>query len=273
MKRKAAFTLIELLVVIAIIAILAAILFPVFAQAKAAAKLTQSLSNTKQIALGLLMYSNDYDDHTVSGIDSNGTPGPYTTWFDWIQPYIKSVPLGYSPGYSGPKPMTNMWLDTANGTYGTYLMNYAINAMITGGWTDRGEMSANMGSVPSPANTIFIAETSANLPFMTSSWAGCSDFLGLRGQSFNVITYPDRQVDVPDWMLSDAGGKVMAISASVPAGAADGHARTMSQFHNFKGTRGVIDIGGGALRTVEDPVGGWNGLWCQPKDWPVSWKQ
>jgi prepilin-type N-terminal cleavage/methylation domain-containing protein len=63
--KKRAFTLIELLVVIAIIAILAAILFPVFAQAKAAAKKTSTLSGLKQIALGLQMYSNDVDDVAV----------------------------------------------------------------------------------------------------------------------------------------------------------------------------------------------------------------
>lgn len=61
-RRTAAFTLIELLVVIAIIAILAAILFPVFAQAKAAAKKTQDLSNLKQIGLSMMIYTNDYDD-------------------------------------------------------------------------------------------------------------------------------------------------------------------------------------------------------------------
>ena len=63
MQRSKAFTLIELLVVIAIIAILAAILFPVFAQAKAAAKKTADLSNLKQNMTATLIYSNDFDDY------------------------------------------------------------------------------------------------------------------------------------------------------------------------------------------------------------------
>jgi len=78
MSNRKAFTLIELLVVIAIIAILAAILFPVFAQAKEAAKQTQGLSNTKQIAVSQLLYSNDYDDTVIpsnTARDQEGDPG------------------------------------------------------------------------------------------------------------------------------------------------------------------------------------------------------
>ena len=67
-----AFTLIELLVVIAIIAILAAILFPVFAQARAAARQTSCLSNVKQTALGAMMYSQDYDE-MYPRMDNNGS--------------------------------------------------------------------------------------------------------------------------------------------------------------------------------------------------------
>jgi prepilin-type N-terminal cleavage/methylation domain-containing protein len=83
--RKSAFTLIELLVVIAIIAILAAILFPVFAQAKASAKRTQNLSNAKQIGTAVIMYAVDSDDLFPSifdgppyGGDPIGTTLPYT---------------------------------------------------------------------------------------------------------------------------------------------------------------------------------------------------
>ncbi len=71
-NRRSGFTLIELLVVIAIIAILAAILFPVFAQARAAARQTSCLSNTKQFSLGVLMYAQDYDE-TIPRHDNNGS--------------------------------------------------------------------------------------------------------------------------------------------------------------------------------------------------------
>jgi prepilin-type N-terminal cleavage/methylation domain-containing protein/prepilin-type processing-associated H-X9-DG protein len=88
MQRKA-FTLIELLVVIAIIAILAAILFPVFAQAKAAAKKTQDLSNLKQIGLGVVMYAGDYDDKFPRTYYSGAT-GTRIRWRAVTHPYIKS---------------------------------------------------------------------------------------------------------------------------------------------------------------------------------------
>jgi prepilin-type N-terminal cleavage/methylation domain-containing protein len=111
---KRAFTLIELLVVIAIIAILAAILFPVFAQAKSAAKGASSLSNNKQDALAILMYTNDTDDVAVLDI---AWGGGYPVWYgvQWsdngpwcylINPYMKNShivedPLGPSEAKTG----------------------------------------------------------------------------------------------------------------------------------------------------------------------------
>ncbi len=82
--RKSGFTLIELLVVIAIIAILAAILFPVFARAREKARQTSCLSNVKQLGLGFLMYAQDYDDHLPPMSNPGGR------WYVLIDPYIKN---------------------------------------------------------------------------------------------------------------------------------------------------------------------------------------
>jgi prepilin-type N-terminal cleavage/methylation domain-containing protein/prepilin-type processing-associated H-X9-DG protein len=89
--RRTGFTLIELLVVIAIIAILAAILFPVFAQAREKARQTSCLSNLKQIGLASMMYAQDYDERYALGY----YVGPPTQWFfTLVQPYMKDIPTG-----------------------------------------------------------------------------------------------------------------------------------------------------------------------------------
>src|ERR1043165_8099255 len=88
--HRTGFTLIELLVVIAIIAILAAILFPVFAQAREAARKTSCLSNMKQLNLGWQMYSQDYDEAyamTAQCCDGNGSQ---IYWQFMIEPYVKN---------------------------------------------------------------------------------------------------------------------------------------------------------------------------------------
>jgi prepilin-type N-terminal cleavage/methylation domain-containing protein len=98
-NHNRAFTLIELLVVIAIIAILAAILFPVFAQAKLAAKKTTDLSNLKQMGLASHMYMGDFDDtiHPVGYYDEG--PANFKTWYTLLHPYTKNGQLFKSPTY------------------------------------------------------------------------------------------------------------------------------------------------------------------------------
>src|SRR2546430_749011 len=95
-RKRTGFTLIELLVVIAIIAILAAILFPVFAQAREKARQTSCLSNTKQWGLGVMMYVQDYDEvMPISGYEAFLTPTSY--WWNAVSPYIKSGAVAACP--------------------------------------------------------------------------------------------------------------------------------------------------------------------------------
>jgi prepilin-type N-terminal cleavage/methylation domain-containing protein len=88
-QRRLGFTLIELLVVIAIIAILAAILFPVFAQAKAAAKKTTALSNVKQLTTSLFIYTSDYDDGTPD-VPTYGSEAESYVFAAKVNPYVKN---------------------------------------------------------------------------------------------------------------------------------------------------------------------------------------
>ncbi|MBM3500762.1 MAG: DUF1559 domain-containing protein [Armatimonadetes bacterium] len=121
MQRRG-FTLIELLVVIAIIAILAAILFPVFARAREKARQTSCLSNVKQIMLGILMYAQDFDEK-FPGSWANGSSG---LWSGRINPYVKNTQLfdcpsgSYASGWGG-------W-DWA----GTPMTKYGYNCNISG---------------------------------------------------------------------------------------------------------------------------------------------
>ncbi len=141
-NRKSAFTLIELLVVIAIIAILAAILFPVFARARENARRSSCQSNLKQIGLGLLQYTQDYDEKLAKAYYSASVTQSNTTnqykWMDVIQPYIKSSQLFTCPSDTeetvGTVTYSTRYVpNTQLGTAGTtspsslYFGSYGIN--------------------------------------------------------------------------------------------------------------------------------------------------
>ena len=125
---KKGFTLIELLVVIAIIAILAAILFPVFARAREKARQTSCLSNLKQLGLGAMMYAQDYDEVMFSTwMDPSGAayPGDYQ-WPQVLYPYIKNWQIFVCPSDSTPN------IVATSGAPGSSL-SYAANVAYYGG--------------------------------------------------------------------------------------------------------------------------------------------
>ncbi|MBW3636197.1 MAG: DUF1559 domain-containing protein [Armatimonadetes bacterium] len=130
---RRAFTLIELLVVVAIIAILAAILFPVFGRARENARRSSCQSNLKQIGLGLIQYSQDYDEMLIADWYANaGAPGdtdPQSTpngqykWMDAAFPYIKSEQVFTCPSATGDRAKPWVFygrLTTTTQLYGSY---------------------------------------------------------------------------------------------------------------------------------------------------------
>lgn len=148
MRRSQGFTLIELLVVIAIIAILAAILFPVFAKAREKARQSSCLSNIKQLALAGLMYTQDYDERTQRwhGYWDTGQVPSVTDpfWYTLLVPYIKNSQIFLCPS-AGDKA-----LDPAYSPANTYLCTYAVS----NGWP----LTA-LAAFVSPAETVMLCET------------------------------------------------------------------------------------------------------------------
>ncbi|HWD39522.1 MAG TPA: prepilin-type N-terminal cleavage/methylation domain-containing protein [Fimbriimonas sp.] len=174
--KSRAFTLIELLVVIAIIAILAAILFPVFAQAKEAAKKTACLSNTKQIGVGLYLYLNDYDDtlpmanypnmpgnepSAFSYLSGGAASNAYVAkcWADIIQPYTKNYNMFKCPDDSSG-PLVNNGT-TIPGYPLSYALNYYFFRNPSGFF---GAVSGGpLGSVTQPSSRLFVVESKSSI--------------------------------------------------------------------------------------------------------------
>jgi prepilin-type N-terminal cleavage/methylation domain-containing protein/prepilin-type processing-associated H-X9-DG protein len=225
--NKQAFTLIELLVVIAIIAILAAILFPVFAQAKAAAKKTNDLSNNKQLALASLMYGGDYDDTALTfpyaaawsaPAYTNGEKGPH--WADRLQAYVKSKGLFGDPsntetlyqasGYWKPGATSATDTNTANFYRVTVTYNHLLSHA---DFSPDNPGAASLTGVPEPADTVMLGPSQNWF-----SWSSCQDNgNGGRDLVWNIST--------DGWGYELWGGVKGGYNAGANFSYVDGHAK------------------------------------------------
>jgi prepilin-type N-terminal cleavage/methylation domain-containing protein/prepilin-type processing-associated H-X9-DG protein len=147
-----AFTLIELLVVITIIAILAAILFPVFAQAREKARQVSCLSNVRQIGMGFLQYFQDYDEqfpHVRGDV----------TWVNTMQPYMKSRQI-----LRCPSDMSTNWNAPLPGRTRVRMTSYTLNGYLAPGVSTpaQGGNFPNIAGISKPTSVIFLTETSKN---------------------------------------------------------------------------------------------------------------
>ncbi|MCC6729449.1 MAG: DUF1559 domain-containing protein [Chthonomonadales bacterium] len=148
------FTLIELLVVIAIIAILAAILFPVFAQAREKARQISCVSNARQMGLALAMYVQDHENYPMHS--SPSSQSPRTRWPDHIFPYVKSEALFICPSVAaspGLAPAFRRWAHNPAHVYGGYGYNFQYLG------NSRFPFTVPDAAVHAPAETIAIADT------------------------------------------------------------------------------------------------------------------
>jgi prepilin-type N-terminal cleavage/methylation domain-containing protein/prepilin-type processing-associated H-X9-DG protein len=256
LNRTKAFTLIELLVVIAIIAILAAILFPVFAQAKMAAKKTAALSNLKQNATAIVMYNTDYDDtYAMSAYSVTGSgivmPGARVySAFDAILPYTKNKDIFTSPA----EPQAILWDDSTASTpptpasvlgrigmlgmgrikFASFVFNFALfeDPAVPGTWGVNGPGSGNglagddpirtEGSLPEPAITTMFFDAKWQKPGTTNVDAPAGSDYRTVG-AFDRTNFPGtaRYSEVLNVNFADGHARAFNRNAGLPGDAPD----------------------------------------------------
>jgi len=206
------FTLIELLVVIAIIAILAAILFPVFAQAREKARQATCLSNVKQIATSYFMYAQDYDQRYTQNRYADGAN--HYTWKLAILPYVKNLAVFQCPSNAynkipGPKDILSVWVEGKDGVPRSYAMN---GATLHDGMND--------SELQAPSETILMCEARYGYPDVYPSDQSWSSF------KYSYDWNPRPKDDI---------GVMQTHSSLSNYAMFDGHAKTMKPTYTLTG--------------------------------------
>ncbi|MCE5219532.1 prepilin-type N-terminal cleavage/methylation domain-containing protein [bacterium] len=207
MSSRKGFTLIELLVVIAIIAILAAILFPVFARAREKARQTACLSNARQMGTAVMMYAQDYDEQLVNlqlagcKFTFNGMTHNNLLWYMALMPYVKSVQVFDCPSTS------RTW-------YGQYTgdTDYGINSEITYrhhyNSTTKVGTGCPLAELQKPAETCVIADS--DWTHSTADYKFSNSYF-LNGTPHVSAFIPDRHNGTANIVFCDGHAKAMAI--------------------------------------------------------------
>ncbi len=229
--RETGFTLIELLVVIAIIAILAAILFPVFAQARESARRTQCLSNIRQTGTAMYMYIQDYDETTPAVVHGSGTLE--NDFYAIIQPYVKNVQMFYCPDRTewtmpsgdncSGQPLTNPQQRCIGYGYNWGILSSVRAGMIgnrihfTGGYIEPG---ISLASIVAPADMMVYGDTGDNPRYTI-----CSNYIfqyytnitrngQLRHGGNLNINFADGHAKAMRWKAGTYGGGIFGLPKS-----------------------------------------------------------
>jgi len=281
---KRAFTLIELLVVIAIIAILAAILFPVFAQAKKSAKGAVTLSNTKQITLATIMYGSDSDDTfvpymywgdiTTAACYFGGDL--YTPWTILLVPYMKNTDLYTDPLEQPPSAVPAGWpANSWKSIVPEFGYNYTTLAPVWSGTGSSGPSSYwysqpyTMTSVGRPADVVLHSATSWKEWWW---WYG-----GYTMVSVGMQDAPDCN-DIPQWCFqnwgvggnitnitggsdvegSETGFATLQLANQATFSFVDGHSKRLTPASGAQGTNFYMEMPSGNLVINNPSIYRWN---------------
>lgn len=220
-SSRSGFTLIELLVVIAIIAILAAILFPVFAQAREKARQASCLSNLKQLTMGWLMYAQDYDETfpqwkwDVNWANGSGNPNNNATslWCNAIFPYVKNVQV-----YSCPSDARGITAQQAFGgwfNFNNTLIGFPqamLQAQISYGTSEpltALDGKQTLAAMDRPAETFLVADVATPL----SGWGGYWDWVD--AENVNAPENDPRRQKVIQRLAFPKGPECMGVTGDL----------------------------------------------------------